>query len=80
MTRNELIFAYITIILGLIVEAVIAIGLVVLLLNGIGLLLEALTQYINPAVGIMLVAVVMIVFLIFDGSGGEDNERRTGTC
>ena len=73
MSKAEIIFMYVTVILGLLVEAVMAIGLIVLILNGIGLLLEALTRYINPAVGIMLVAAGMIMFLIFDGSGGEDD-------
>lgn len=74
MSKAEIIFMYVTVILGLLVEAVMAIGLIVLILNGIGLLLEALTRYINPAVGIMLVAVVMIMFLIFDDGGEDDAE------
>ena len=74
MSKAEIIFMYVTVILGLLVEAVMAIGLIVLILNGIGLLLETLTRYINTAVGIMLVAVVMIMFLIFDGGGEDDAE------
>lgn len=74
MSKAEIIFMWVTVILGLIVEAVIAIGLVVLLLNGIGLLLGMLANYINPAIGIMLVAVIMVAFLILDGNGGGETD------